>query len=92
MDTPKLDHLLRQKDLTPEELLVVPGIVSQIRNQIEKFVTYLRCHKGFTLQMLTLGLDVTYSQLEDDKMRQASYAVTELLANEETCIAELFFE
>jgi hypothetical protein len=42
--------------------------------------------------MLTLALNVTYAELETTKLKAASFAINEVLSNEEPAIAELFFE
>lgn len=42
--------------------------------------------------MLTLALNVSYAQLEASNLKAASFAINEVLSNEEPAIAALFFE
>lgn len=37
--------------------------------------------------MITLALNITYSELEDKNLKSASHAINEVLGNEETAIA-----
>lgn len=42
--------------------------------------------------MITLALNVHHLELNDLAVKTAAHAITEVLANEEAAIAELFFE
>lgn len=42
--------------------------------------------------MIALALNVHHNDLEDLAIKTAAHAITEVLANEEAAIAELFFE
>jgi hypothetical protein len=42
--------------------------------------------------MLTLAFDISYSELESPELKQASFAINEILSNDEAVLAELFFQ
>lgn len=87
-----LQNLLRDHNVTADDFLETPGITAQIRSNLSRFVDYCRKHRCFTIRMIELALNISYEQLEDKKVRTASYAANDIFANEETEIAELFFE
>lgn len=59
---------------------------------MDKFIRYCRSHRPFARRMIALALNVHHTELEDLALKAAAHAITEVLANEEAAIAELFFE
>jgi hypothetical protein len=84
--------LLRSHTVTADEFFSVAGIVQQIRGKLDKFADYCQRHRTFSHRMLTLALNVSYAQLELTNLKAASFAINEVLSNEEPAIAALFFE
>jgi hypothetical protein len=87
-----LDELLHCHELTADEFFQAQGIAQQIRNKLNKFVRYCRTHRAFSRRMIFLALNVPYADLEDQGLKAAAHAITEVLSNEEPAVAELFFQ
>jgi hypothetical protein len=56
-------------------------VASQIRDKLSRFVKYCRTHRTFTIRMIELSLNIPYSDLENDKIRSASFAINDVLNN-----------
>ena len=89
---PSMSAMLRDHNLDPTYFFSAPNISQQVRNNIPKFASYVKTHKKFAYQMVTLAYNTPTHVLENPDLRNSVHAVTDVLACEENPIAELFLD
>ena len=89
---PSLAVLMRNHTVTAAAFFSVPTIAQQVRNNLPRFARFVRTHKQFAQQLIQLAYNTPPQYLETPELRNAVHAATDVLASEDTPIAELFLE
>ena len=68
-----IDALLKNDSIPADEFLSTQGISTQVRCHLKKFTNYCRTHREFTVRMLELAFNTSYSELNNNQQQKASH-------------------
>jgi len=68
--------MLEKKDLTVDELFAVENIRTDIKQNGEKMVNYLKTHQEFMKRMLTLSLNTSAEDIEKENLKEIVFGAT----------------